>query len=612
MTNSVMQAWMAGVRPGWTIIAICGQEVETHEEITDLLEEASGGKRRYDIVFQKGQGNFGTEAKERADQEKRNRVRLRKTFTFKGGIERTEHRGITLRQLQQVSAYAEEFCTRWHDPTPGQQFSGNLRLDKMNHYHTNLWIIRPATEPKRCSFVELLSSQAQPPTWFLSHIWSDRLVDFLRCIEQHMEVRGLGADSPYWVAAYAVRQHLPQDYGDNLKKTSLFKALEEANFRVLLLLDAHATPFLRTWCVFELIMCLEGESATLDIATCDRSGVEVLTHGLTDEEEHLELESPGAGVRSKVAREETFPIELAQMGMSVRFQATAASDEEDRAYIFNLVAETPLGRDPAAEHPKYQEVNARLASLFAATLWSRAADTDERTEMFAEALRSDVWRKSLYMPLQGMDSAGFTLVTDSFPPNLEELRLHLAGSSINDLDIDGLIRALPVGLKSLHLDLTHCAGITDRGVSRLADAIDFDKMLVFFNLAHTSTAKETQDWYAQMAARNEAAGRDDQKVDVAKALGVSICRNPESLAGATLRAVPATQLLAQIVKDNDNGDGTYGERAVCAYRALGRIGRRALDVLDAEARQVLSDEVARRDAAKAAREKAKKRAPSVA
>lgn len=606
VTNSVMQAWMGGVRPGWSINTVNGVEVNTTEEIAELLAIASEGKRRYEVRFQKGLGNFGTEAKERADQEKRNRLRLRKTFTFKGAIERTDHRGITLRQLEQVVAYAEEYCSRWHDPTPGKQFSGNLTIETMNHYHTNAWIVRPATEPKKCAFVELLSGQPQIPNWFLCHWHGDLIVDFMACIQQHMELRGLNGDSPYWIATYANRQHLPQDFGEDLKKTGFFKALETTNFKVLLLLDAQATAFTRTWCVFELIMCLDAVPAPLDIATCEGGCVELLTHGLTEEEEHLELQVPGAGVRAKAQREQTFPIELAEVGMAAQLRTTSASDDEDRAYILNMVAGLRLIGMPPVDHPKYEEADIRLAAFLAATLWTRAADVEERADKFAAALRRDEWRKALDMPIQGMDSGGFSTIMDSLPPNLEELKLHLNGSSIDDQDIDMFTRALPQGLKSLNLDLTHCRRITDTGVDILANAIDFDKMLIFFNLSHTSANKEKQEWYAQMAARNEAAGRDDQKVDVARALGVSICRDPDVVAQHPRKVVPAAQILARIVKEEDGGDGTFGNRAVLAYRALGRVGRRAQELLEKEAQDVLGAELARREAEKKAKEAAKR------
>ena len=85
--STISQAWMLGVRPGWTALSVDGQVVQTkelivlqmsradaQEDIEDALQaaverekrpehgEEVADSRRYTVCFEKGQGKFGTEA----------------------------------------------------------------------------------------------------------------------------------------------------------------------------------------------------------------------------------------------------------------------------------------------------------------------------------------------------------------------------------------------------------------------------------------------------------------------------------------------------------------------------------------------------------------------
>ena len=53
------------------------------------------------------------------------------------------------------------------------------------------FVINPATVAHRCSMVEIMASDEQPPDFFVSHFWAEPILDFLLCIERHSEARGL-------------------------------------------------------------------------------------------------------------------------------------------------------------------------------------------------------------------------------------------------------------------------------------------------------------------------------------------------------------------------------------------------------------------------------------
>ena len=91
-------------------------------------------------------------------------------------IPKTEERGITRAQLREVYALVEQesagWCAAEQHPESGEWRLGGKLLDLppecINLYHVNDNLIKLKTEPFKCSYVELVSTAAQPPLWFVS------------------------------------------------------------------------------------------------------------------------------------------------------------------------------------------------------------------------------------------------------------------------------------------------------------------------------------------------------------------------------------------------------------------------------------------------------------
>ena len=79
-------------------------------------------------------------------------------------------------------------------------------------YDVNKYIIKPETEEKQCSYVELVApedARAQTPTWFVSHWWGEPVMDFIACVEEHAKVRRLDPEEAvYWVCALVGKIHV--------------------------------------------------------------------------------------------------------------------------------------------------------------------------------------------------------------------------------------------------------------------------------------------------------------------------------------------------------------------------------------------------------------------
>ena len=168
--------------------------------------------------------------------------------TQKTPIEKTELRGITLPQLQELVAFidrhadSEGFLQGWYQ-TRYRNRDGSWRERKLCHkdtinlYDVVTYVVNPATEEQKCSYVELVApagTTSQTPRWFVSHWWGEPVKDFVKALMTHAMVRGLKDTDAYWVCAYANNQHdlgseIPADPTDS----AFFKAMQESEVNAL-------------------------------------------------------------------------------------------------------------------------------------------------------------------------------------------------------------------------------------------------------------------------------------------------------------------------------------------------------------------------------------------
>jgi len=350
----------------------------------------------------------------------------------------------------------------------------------------------------------------QPPLWFLSHWWGETVADFLRCVELHAATRSLAADTTYWVCAYANRQHsLDDDLTDDPKQSSFYRAMEIANFKVLLILNAKsalaepAMPFTRIWCAFEETMCLHRASSPLDVATFQGGVASLLTQDLTEVEQAMEEQDPGRGSSAKSAREEPFPLEIIECGLSFDLLEADASVAEDKTHILNSIANRPLNLEVPKDHVKFDEASRRLRSLFAIAFLRRtlapAVDQERRDKqrslqaLLAEEIRGDDWRRSLDMGLAGCsvsDGALETLVTH-LPQNLKELSLDFSCTEADDASLKAIGKAIPSSVESTYIDVSHCERISEVGVAAFKRALSGKVKLLCLKLEGTNVSEAT-------------------------------------------------------------------------------------------------------------------------
>jgi len=382
-------------------------------------------------------------------------------------------------QLRSVLKFAWNRCASWQDLAKPR--GRLLAVATLDMHHLNEWVIRPATKPRKCSCMELLADSIQQPQLFVTHSWSQRLLELMGCIAMQLETRQLADSLSMWMCAFAMRS---EDY---LREKKLdpregagYKALRIASGQ-LLALDPEATAFGRSWCLWELSVGAVELGRPLDIATCDKyAHAGLLTHSLTEAEEKLEKKSVGLGYRARSHRQANFQLDIVAHGLEIKVQSSQATEEVDRRRILNSILQRKvLTEAPWALHGNYDKLNCRVRAQFAKAMWDQALETDAQAVDsrlgLPKALKDDVWSEHLALNFnasQRMDDQQLSLIAGSIPKQVLKLELQLFGcSQLTNDGLEDLARNLPEQLKTLTLNFQFCTALGQTGLDALAASL---------------------------------------------------------------------------------------------------------------------------------------------
>lgn len=526
------QAQKLGVMPGWKIVMVDSHPTNTDEDIWMRLQEAKWQWRSTTVGFvtdfKKIRASQAKEKVRKINEEVDRLARLpfdgtedvvhleqvRAEFKFHGYIDKVEDRAINIRQLGRVLKWVEGHCHRWRDFQTRQR----LMMSTMNMYYINDWLIKPATARKDCAFLELLTGQRQPPSWYVISWWGERVVDFMKGLELHMKTRELPENTGFWIGAYANRQHsMTDDILEDPCGTCYFRAMAAANFHALLTLEPRtekvkdgvtqvmgpATAFSRIWCNMEAYLCCYdlpvGVDPCLDIVATNVAGKTMcITSGLTDAEQNIETVSPGQGFKLKMEREKTFTLDLIEAGLSIQIQSAQSSSATSKNRILNCLAGRDLSLQPLEKHDDYDKANCRLSALIATTCWRRVmagtSGYNLQTKV-SDALRGDVWDDTLELSMafcMGVVER-MPFVMRSLHQNLLFLTLDFKGMCLDDSVMKDLATSLPNGVEELHLDIAQNPEITNVGVANFIANIPSKMKALCLYVKGTGLTKEFQD-----------------------------------------------------------------------------------------------------------------------
>lgn len=395
-------------------------------------------------------------------------------------IERCEERGIMIKQLRKVVGFAASRFGDWQD-RDGQP----VTTKTINLYNVVTHIIKPATEKRKCSYVELVASGSQPPSWFVSHWWGEVITSFVQCLRQHMVDRALPVTVAYWVCAYANNQwYAGTEIGDDPAKSSFRKAMTLSEGTISIL-DPDSVVYNRIWCCYEVwvSLCAAYVIAPLekkylyDCYTClDTSKAVGLTDGFAAADMRRVEEF---WKDDKYVREKVFPLSLCRSFLSIELQHAQASRAEDKVHILNSIIGKPSSRDPPPDtHERYEELNSMLRGRFAAASWRKALEVGDTTATMEDyrvaLLKSRLL--SIDLSFDGakdfMDDRALKTLAAGLPPTLKSLCLDFSRCGLlTDESVPVLASAFPAQLEHLQLDLSDCKKLTDISVVAVASAL---------------------------------------------------------------------------------------------------------------------------------------------
>jgi hypothetical protein len=110
-------------------------------------------------------------------------------------IERAENRGITINQLLFVVQEMEVLYN--HDKELWMKKGKKIEEVTINDIFEK--IIKPRTKEKKASYVEIVASEEQRPSWCVCFIWAQPLKDMVNILLKHSKDRDMRESDSYWI-----------------------------------------------------------------------------------------------------------------------------------------------------------------------------------------------------------------------------------------------------------------------------------------------------------------------------------------------------------------------------------------------------------------------------
>jgi len=211
-------------------------------------------------------------------------------------------RAISRMQLFSLSQYVEELCRnggiidknlmklnpsgqKVANANHGKQFQydqwdgdkGNLALffAEINMYDIVDNIVKPITKgpgrdgsfPDGCSYVEVVTTFAQPPELFISHYFGQPFAVFMNALNVYMKRHGLPREICFWISSFASRHwSKDQELSSNIDMLPFMCALQCPSVRgTVLITSLDCAALQRIWCLFELNKTLQKRGHRVDI-----------------------------------------------------------------------------------------------------------------------------------------------------------------------------------------------------------------------------------------------------------------------------------------------------------------------------------------------------------
>jgi len=409
-------------------------------------------------------------------------------------IDDVAKRAMTLEELRAVRAMIVSACikNKWKSSLDGKR----LRPSDVNLYDLNSILIKPMTKKRNCSFKELFPSGESTPTYYVSHWWGEKVLDFINCCEYHAMAHNLSpSKARYWVCAYANRQHdLGTDLGTDPSKSSFNRAMQMAE-GVLLVIDPQVVVTSRIWVDYELFRTITTKNM-IDIAVYHKGDVHLIA------DKSLPNETP----YQKNRREMKFPFaEVCEKFLALVLSDGDASEEIDKVRILNTMRKKPDDLDDTSvlkriktkdssslqfqqDMREFSKSDGSLRAEMASKALSVALGSGQSLESFhgydlLDIIMKDTLRTELIfddlVSLDEMTDYAFDKIITLIGPKIEKFVLNVCGCrNLTEAIIQNL--ELPSTLKDLDLNIGYAPNIENEALLHLATVIpqDLEKLSI--------------------------------------------------------------------------------------------------------------------------------------
>jgi len=240
------------------------------------------------------------------------------------------------RQFLKEWPLALESCSRGPDRSmsAGQlqdflQFFDTF-IKERSMYYVCFNIVKPLTEAKQISFVELIGPRRMQ--WFISHYWGMPVRHFAEAVRKHAQsYQSDWRESAYWICTFSNSQwHVQAELGNGRwQDSSFYLALNSPECRgTAMIIDEQVLPLQRVWCLFEVYQTIHlsrirrPDGVFQGLLLCTATGV---------------LQEGRAGTDVAVA--------VAKQVKDLDTRSAEATSEDDRVMIHSLIEQMPGGFD---------------------------------------------------------------------------------------------------------------------------------------------------------------------------------------------------------------------------------------------------------------------------
>jgi hypothetical protein len=450
-------------------------------------------------------------------------------------IERAENRGITIKQLLFVVQEMEVLYN--HDKK--LWMNRGKKIEEVTIKDIFDEIIKPRTREKKASYVEIVASEEQRPSWCVCFLWAQPLKDMADILLKHAKDRDMRDSESYWINVsyfnnctsykthffimlYCFCHYHTQVFSNNPWNiagdindfySSLPRAMSITIGHVLLI-DEKFTILNRLWCVYDIYLAIKKRRKRdykIDFYTLYKEEKQRFVAGITDgliSTDSKHNSTTEEYFSNKFEREKNFPFDFFKRALHFKNKDAQTNDEMDKEFLRKAISNSESSNE---------EFDSVVAGFFIASALHRlivklkgdqldeyfkvlknSLSTDIRLDLadcktFNQQLANDLYKslpsslKTFYIKMKFTNiDEGIECRLNEYISNFEYMKeLTIDGAKLSSKSLEQIFSCCTekATMKLEKLCLINC-GLTNENLKDLFEALNGNKILTELNLSN--------------------------------------------------------------------------------------------------------------------------------